>query len=197
MEQYDSRQDTLDHKCKVKKFMDIMIGNIVRRSINHDNSKLESPEKEIFDEYTPKLKNCTYGSDEYNSYLEQMKVALDHHYANNSHHPENKSESQEWYCTHCGYSYGYINEPSQALMYANSEERCINCEHEPFVYKTRYTLRRMTLVDLIEMISDWKAASLRHADGDIMKSIEINQDRFGYGYELKQILINTVEYYFK
>ena len=53
-----------------------------------DNSKLESPEKELFDEYTPKLKDCTYGSDEYKEFLKGLKVALDHHYANNSHHPE-------------------------------------------------------------------------------------------------------------
>ena len=51
----------------------------------------------------------------------------------------------------------------------------------------------MNLVDLIEMICDWKAASERHADGDIYKSIEINQKRFGYSDELKQILKNTIE----
>jgi hypothetical protein len=42
------------------------------------------------------------------------------------------------------------------------------------------------------MIVDWKAASERHADGDILRSIEINQSRFGYSDELKQILVNTV-----
>ena len=43
------------------------------------------------------------------------------------------------------------------------------------------------------MMADWKAASLRHSDGDIYKSIEINQKRFGYSDELKQIFINTVK----
>jgi hypothetical protein len=55
----------------------------------------------------------------------------------------------------------------------------------------------MTLVDLCEMIADWKAASMRHNNGDILKSIEINQPRFNYSDELKQILINTVEEYFE
>ena len=55
----------------------------------------------------------------------------------------------------------------------------------------------MNLVDLIEMLCDWKAATMRHNDGDIMKSIEINQERFGYGDEIKQIMINTVKYYFE
>lgn len=49
----------------------------------------------------------------------------------------------------------------------------------------------MNMVDIIEMLCDWKAASERHKDGDIFKSIEINQKRFGYGAELKSILVNT------
>lgn len=48
---------------------------------------------------------------------------------------------------------------------------------------------------ICEMIADWMAACKRHADGDIMKSIEINQKRFGYSDELKEILINTVTPY--
>jgi hypothetical protein len=53
-------------------------------------------------------------------------------------------------------------------------------------------IRGMSLLDLIEMLCDWKAATGRHADGDIRKSIEINQKRFGYSDELKQILLNTL-----
>ena len=50
----------------------------------------------------------------------------------------------------------------------------------------------MTLVDLLEMLCDWKAASLRHAHGDIQTSITINQDRYGYSEELATILRNTI-----
>lgn len=50
----------------------------------------------------------------------------------------------------------------------------------------------MTLIDLIEMLCDWKAATRRHEDGDIHRSIEINQKRFGYDDQIKQILLNTV-----
>lgn len=52
----------------------------------------------------------------------------------------------------------------------------------------------MTLLQLTEMIIDWKASGLRHADGCIYKSIEINQKRFGYSDELKQIFINTAKW---
>ena len=50
----------------------------------------------------------------------------------------------------------------------------------------------MSLVDLLEMLCDWKAASLRHADGDIRRSIEVCQQRFGFSDELKRIFLNTL-----
>ena len=52
----------------------------------------------------------------------------------------------------------------------------------------------MTLIDLIEMIADWKAASMRHNDGDIEKSIEINKKRFRYDDQLEQIFKNTAKF---
>lgn len=85
---YDSRSDTLLHKEKVKNYMKMAGNELIHRGIVHDNTKLETPEKEIFDEYTPKLKESTYGSEEYKKFLKEMKVALDHHYEYNDHHPE-------------------------------------------------------------------------------------------------------------
>jgi hypothetical protein len=49
----------------------------------------------------------------------------------------------------------------------------------------------MSLIEIIEMICDWIAASKRNPNGDVITSIEMNQKRFGYSDELKQILINT------
>lgn len=85
---YDSKADTLLHIKRVAELMTQASSELIKRANIHDNSKLESPEKELFDEFTPKLKGCTYGSDEYKDYLKELKVALDHHYQNNSHHPE-------------------------------------------------------------------------------------------------------------
>lgn len=143
----DSRIATYEHIQQVQRLMGIFITDLQTRQYYHDSSKLIPPEREIFDEFTPKLAGSTYGSDEYKSYLEAMKPALDHHYAKNSHHPEHFSNG----------------------------------------------IAGMSLLDLVEMIADWKAATLRHDDGDIMKSIEINQKRFGYSDELKQIFYNTVK----
>ena len=54
-------------------------------------------------------------------------------------------------------------------------------------------VKDMDLIDLIEMLCDWKAASLRHTNGNILKSIEINQDKFEYTKELSEIFRNTVK----
>ena len=150
MDKFETMVQTYEHKQNVSKFISFILHDLIIRSIYHDDSKLESPEVEIFTEYTPKLANSTYGSDEYKQFLKEMKPALDHHYANNSHHPEHSDNGIE----------------------------------------------DMDLVDLIEMVCDWKAATLRHNDGDIYKSIELNQKRFGYSDELKQIFKNTVDEYF-
>lgn len=141
--------ETRKHIWQVHARLNVVIKNLMDRALCHDASKLDSPEVEIFDKYTPLLKGTTYGSDEYKKYLEEMEIAIDHHhhYPDNSHHPE---------------------------YYENG-------------------IRGMSLCDLIEMLCDWKAATMRHSDGDIMRSIEINQERFGYSDELKQIFINTIE----
>jgi len=146
-EKYDSKTDTLKHKNRVQQLLAIGVAELVMRQCYHDDSKLVAPEKDIFDEMTPKLKDSTYGSDEYKQFLKDMKPALDHHYKTNRHHPEHFKNGIEG----------------------------------------------MTLVDLLEMLCDWKAASERHTDGDILKSLEINKKRFNFSDELKQIFKNTIE----
>lgn len=142
----DQRPATYEHIQIVQRMLNDLIRELLTRSEQHDQSKLRDPEKSVFDEYTPKLRDVTYGSEEYKAALAGMKPALDHHYANNRHHPEHFEDG----------------------------------------------IHGMNLVDLLEMLVDWKAATLRHADGDIRVSIETNQERFGYGDEIKQLLLNTL-----
>jgi hypothetical protein len=137
--------ETQKHIETVRKYIRFMIDKIDMRGVKHDASKLESPEVEIFAEYTPKLNNTTFGSEEYYQNLDGMKSALDHHYASNRHHPEH-----------------FVN-----------------------------GINDMTLIDILEMFCDWKASTLRHNDGNLLKSIETNAERFNMEGQLKQILINT------
>lgn len=80
--------DTMRHIERVRNLLNRGITDLLSRGEKHDQSKLVSPEVEAFTEFTPKLAASTYGSPEYESFRSAMKPALDHHYANNSHHPE-------------------------------------------------------------------------------------------------------------
>lgn len=147
-DRHDSRPDTWEHIDKVRNFLNQCIRELLEREEDHDQSKLREPELAVFDEFTPKLAQTEYGSDEYKVDLAAMKPALDHHYANNSHHPEH-----------------YVN-----------------------------GVNGMNLIDVLEMLCDWKAASLRNKDGNIMRSIQVQAERFHLSAELTDILRNTVEY---
>ena len=84
----DCTLETLQHIKAVANNMTDFSISILQRAKVHDDSKLCSPEKEIFDEYTPILNTLEYGSPEYKENLEKIKPAIDHHYKCNSHHPE-------------------------------------------------------------------------------------------------------------
>lgn len=85
---YDSRPDTCAHIQEVGRRLYEVICDLQERAAVHDASKLEEPEVSVFNEFTPKLKHSTYGSDEYKAFLAGMGEGLRHHYAVNDHHPE-------------------------------------------------------------------------------------------------------------
>lgn len=144
---YDSTSDTLKHIERVAELLNISAHILTDRGNHHDHSKLFSPEKEIFDEETPKLAALSFGTKEYDESLQKIKPALDHHYKCNSHHPQ---------------------------YYENG-------------------IDGMDLFDVVEMFVDWIASGERHIDGDILKSIEINTNRFNLSPQLVNILKNTIK----
>ena len=80
--------ETIKHIDRVRYYIRIFTDKLTTRGVEHDATKLESPEVELFAENTPKLAGLTYGSEEYKQSLEDLNVALQHHYAKNRHHPE-------------------------------------------------------------------------------------------------------------
>lgn len=138
---------TMRHIERVRNLINVIVVELLKRGELHDQSKLESPEVEGFTELTSRLAACTYGSEEYLQCKRELSKVLEHHYANNRHHPEHFKNG----------------------------------------------VQDMNLVDLLEMFVDWKAASERHNDGNLRKSIEINADRFKMSKDLVQIFENTVD----
>lgn len=93
---YDSRADTLLHSLRVGQLMAETIGELAARSVRHDLSKTEPPEREAFDRMTPRLRRLIYGTPEYQESLAELGPALKHHYAHNAHHPEHGEPNFEW-----------------------------------------------------------------------------------------------------
>ncbi len=142
----EAKFQTYQHIDKIREMLRVFATELVMRGETHDRSKLESIESKTYAEFTPKLKSSTYGSEEYKGFLRDMKPALDHHYANNRHHPEH----------HTGGIDG------------------------------------MNLLDVMEMWIDWYCSSMRHANGDMGKSIDINEKRFSMSPQLVAIFRNTL-----
>ena len=55
-----------------------------------------------------------------------------------------------------------------------------------------YGINDMTLIDVLEMVCDWMAASKRSQTG-IAKGLEINKERYGIDEQLFMIVRNTVD----
>lgn len=89
---YDSRADTLDHIGKVRARLDEAIGELQDRQRAHDASKLVAPEKSGYDRLAGLLRGGAYGSEAYHAILSEARETIQHHYANNSHHPEHYAD---------------------------------------------------------------------------------------------------------
>jgi hypothetical protein len=182
--------DTWQHINLVMKLLASAQIELMRRQFTHDRSKLVSPEVSTFVEFTPKLKTSTYGSDEYKSFLAAMKPALDNHYAHNRHHPEffpAREPSPEIALAIDTLFQSEVFAPDAQWRY---ERLCELLEG----LQAQHTspVNGMNLFDVLEMFIDWYAASQRHDDGDINKSIEINKERFSLSPQLVEIFKNTV-----
>lgn len=79
---------TRKHVQRVQHYMAAFAAELIRRSFVHDESKYSPDEAEHFARVLPRLRASTYGSDEYRAALREIRPAIEHHNAANSHHPE-------------------------------------------------------------------------------------------------------------
>jgi hypothetical protein len=144
----EERESTQAHCTMVGDIMKCVANIVVARGKVHDKSKFSDEELPYFAQAT-NLKKLPYGSKQYNDQLSigsVLRPALDHHYANNRHHPEYHEDG----------------------------------------------IPGMNLVDLVEMMSDWLAAGMRHGPGhNIFNSINVNRMRFKIPRGMARIMWNT------
>jgi hypothetical protein len=88
------------------------------------------------------------------------------------------------------------------LTYGSDEYRAVLREHKPtinhhYAHNDHHPehdvdgVRGMSLLSLLEMLCDWKAATARMKDGDMAASLRHNQDRFRISDDVQRILENT------
>ena len=63
--------------------------------------------------------------------------------------------------------------------------------HHPEHFKNG--VNGMNLIDLCEMLCDWRASADRQDDGNVRQSLSVCADRFGLSPQLVEILENTLE----
>ena len=88
MSDYNHTEETKKHIRSVQAKMATVIAILEAHSQIHDYSKLLEPEKGIFEKHGTQLKHVIYGTKEYEDLLIALKPGLEHHYGENSHHPE-------------------------------------------------------------------------------------------------------------
>jgi hypothetical protein len=139
--------ETIKHIQQVQSNLFKLVYLLLERGRLHDRSKLESPELEYFVKFTDRLKNLTYGSEEYKKNLEEISPALAHHFANNRHHPEHFPDG----------------------------------------------INNMNLIDVVEMLCDWKASASRQNNGNLRLTISMNAEKFKIEPQFLKVLENTLD----
>lgn len=84
---------TYKHIARVRELLGEAAIELIKRGDKHDASKFDPEEMGPLEEMQKVVDTegqAPYGSDEYKIRLEILKPMLYHHYALNSHHPENK-----------------------------------------------------------------------------------------------------------
>lgn len=141
---------TYKHIKRVNELLGKFAIELIERGNRHDDTKLLPIELEPLQEMQKVVDEegqAPYGSDEYKRRLEILKPMLNHHYANNSHHPEH---------------------------YSNG-------------------IDGMNILDINEMLCDWKAASER--GGESVINLSASKERFNISDQLFSILKESCKHF--
>lgn len=87
MEQINTEEYIKGHITRVRKHIATFVRLLIKRSLNHDNSKLQDPELTLWKEMD-KEPRYPYGSEEYKEKMKRWEKVFKHHYSYNRHHPE-------------------------------------------------------------------------------------------------------------
>ena len=159
----DSTTSTENHIKAINRIGGKFILKIAERLIKHDASKLAEPEVSLLKEISPPPRN--YG--------------------------DGWGQSGQGHSIATG---GLKLEKDKKLERDDKKSKFLDHHyrtnrHHPEHFEQG--VDGMTLVDIIEMYLDWCASTLRTDDGNIYRSIQHNENRFGLSPQLVRIFMNT------
>ena len=153
----------IQHKFYVSYYCFSFAFRLMYRAVVHDFSKLRPCELDGFTKNIHTLRDTEYGSEDYFKALDAIEESVNHHYLYNRHHPEH-------------------------FFFNDDEDATISQK----VLRERADLSEMNLLDIVEMFCDCAAAVRKNKNGDLLKSMEFNSERFKVSTDLSAILQNTV-----
>ena len=215
---FDSSKDTLEHIIKVGNYLDIIIDELSKykkielKDNLGDITVVDLLYLLLHGQYFPSnstLLKCIYGNsngyiydDEsfvtqemlYKKYISELLDRKANHDKTKLEFPE-KQEFDKYNQKLKELSIGTdeYNENIYVLRNALCHHYRYNRHHPEHFGNGIYG---MTIMDLTEMICDWKASSERQKNGDIFDGIEKQSQRFNYDKSMVRVLSNTVERYF-
>lgn len=150
------------HRDFVRKNIHALVSELEQRAIVHDVSKFEEDEFNGFVEADEMALYKEYGSSDYHKKLKENK-GIKLHLSRNSHHPEY-----------------YEYEPAMDMFVGQDNE----------AVKGAAGINRMSFLDIVEMVIDWKSASETYGN-DFKASIDYSLKRF-YADERTSWLIHLI-----
>ncbi len=144
--EFDYLCDTMLHIGEVQENLEVFCGELRRRGLSHDRTKLQELEFDAFVSTCDRFKKVNYGTPEYQALVDEIKPAVDHHYQSNRHHT--------------AYHENGIN--------------------------------GMSLIDVLEMVADWRAAARRSPDKTLKDSLDYAFKKYQIEPQMQQIILNTL-----
>lgn len=188
-----SLADTRAHISLVQGSLLAIIQQLEYRAVRHDASKLLEPEASGFAALRVALADVEYGTPEYAEALREASEVVQHHYACNDHHPEHYppvSPDRP--------DIAQLREDIFALRIMQHHDEIGVVALNRIVGRLEHDLaclqsgiNQMSLMGIVEMFADHRAASMRTKNGGLRRSIAHNRGRFGYSDTLTQIFENT------
>jgi hypothetical protein len=185
--------ETLAHIARVQECLRELTILLTQRGERHDLSKLVEPERSGFIATLPRLKATPYGTPAYTELLSELRPTIQHHYAVNDHHPEHYPPPMSAVIDVMRQDLADIESSQESkLLVDGITARTMQRLRQQIVW-AESGINGMTLLSLLELFCDWKAASERHSSGDFIVSLVHNRVRFGLSDQVYTIFVNTAE----